>query len=49
MDGTDVYSVAVCGGCKKFKPLKNGRCKECQIEMPEFFKDLLGGFGKQDK
>jgi hypothetical protein len=49
MDGTDVFSYGRCDGCGMNKPLKNGRCFQCQIEMPEFFKDLLDGFGKQDK
>jgi hypothetical protein len=45
MAGTDddVYSFGECGGCGKIKPLKNRRCHECQIRMPEFFNQLFGG------
>jgi len=46
----DEYSIGECKVCKRTTALKNGICRECskvsdEIEPPDFFSDLLRGFG----
>ncbi len=42
----DKYSLDKCTICGEYKALKNGICAECtpKIEIPDFMKDLFGGF-----
>jgi hypothetical protein len=48
----DDYSFGYCSICGKNKPLKNGVCIACAEknktvgEMPDFMKDVFGGFNK---
>lgn len=49
-DTPDEYSIGECKICKRTTALKNGICRECskvsdEIEPPDFFSDLLRGFG----
>lgn len=42
----DIYKYERCSICGKYKPLKNDVCVDCskKIEIPDFMKDLFGGF-----
>jgi hypothetical protein len=49
-DIPDEYSIGECKICKRTTALKNGICVNCtktskDIEPPDFFSDLLRGFG----
>ncbi len=47
----DKYSFGKCIYCGKDKTLKNGVCVDCKdnVDMPDFMKDLFGGFKKGDE
>lgn len=40
----DNYKFGRCKKCYEEKALKNGYCKDCEIELPDCFKDLFDGF-----
>jgi hypothetical protein len=42
------YKFGECLYCHEDKPLKDGVCLECQdnVELPDFMKNLFGGFDK---
>jgi len=43
----DIYKFEQCSICKKYKPLKNGTCINCQDkDIPYFLKDLFKGKDK---
>lgn len=35
------YTIGSCDKCNKYGPLKDGKCKDCQCEMPEFLSKLF--------
>ena len=39
----DEYSFGRCDNCGKNGALKNGRCSNCRIEIPEFLVNIFGG------
>jgi len=46
----DVFYLGYCKFCNKFTGLKNGLCKDCQDkDIPDFFKDIFGGFDNEKK
>ena len=48
----DIYSIGNCIYCGKNTGLRNGVCANCDIksanDMPEFFQDMLNGFGNEN-
>jgi predicted ATP-dependent serine protease len=42
----DKFTFGQCSVCGEHKALMNGICKECndKNDMPDFFKDIFGGF-----
>lgn len=40
------YTLGKCKYCGKHKPLKDGVCVDCEnkLDMPDFMRDIFGGF-----
>ena len=45
-NGKNMYSLGDCIVCRKNRPLKYGKCNECQkkVDIPDIFKDIFRGF-----
>lgn len=41
MKKVDDYSFGRCEICGRMGALKNGKCSDCRIEMPEFLSNLF--------
>jgi hypothetical protein len=35
------YTIGACKKCNKYGALKDGKCKDCQIEMPDFLRQIF--------